>query len=309
MRSADNVRVVGVHAEADDVTAQAKRVVDRYARDEVSGPVTVMQLLLATQDTRRAAEAIATSGAAAQVIEELLSLLHAHADGCATITDMLRSGLDSDRPAVDADASIAATRALFDHSVACSEAASVALYSLGDEALLGEATQEIVRVLQGWGVLAQQRDALEIGCGIGRLLIPLSRLLGSIVGIDVSAGMVAAAQRRTAGVPTIDVISTSGRDLAFAADRSFDLVLAVDSFPYIVRSGRAFCRKMFAEVERVLRRHGDFVIFDYSYSHPREQAAAEVAVLAQDVGLSAVRLDEKPFCLWNATAYHLRRVT
>ncbi len=288
---------------------RAQRVVQGYARGEASAPVSVMRLLLVTQDARLAAEAVANSGASADVIDGLLVLLRAHAGGCATITQMLRTGLDTDAAAASAEASIAATRALFDHSVGCSEAASVALYSLGDEDLLAQGTREIVGVLAAWGVLDPRRDALEIGCGIGRLLLPLSPLLRSIVGIDISAGMVAAAQRRTAGLANVRVWQSNGHDLALAADRTLDLVLAVDSFPYIVRSGRASCLRMFAEAARVLRPGGDFVVLDYSYSHPREQAAAEVAELAARVGLAPVRLDEKPFRLWNATAYHLRSAT
>jgi len=288
------------------VKDRAKGVVDGYARGEISGPIAVMQLLLATEDTRVAADAVATSGAPTHAVDGLLALLRTHADGCVTITEMLRSGLDSDRAAADVEAGIAATRALFDHSVGCSEAASVALYSLGDEALLAEGTQEIVGVLERWGVLGAQRDALELGCGIGRLLPPLSSLLRSIVGIDISGGMVAAAQRRTAGLRAVTVRVTTGHDLAFADDRSLDLVLAVDSFPYIVRSGRALCRRMFAEVARVLRPGGDLVIFDYSYSHHRDEAAHEVTELSAAVGLTPIRLDEKPFRLWNATAYQLR---
>ncbi|MBC8072251.1 MAG: methyltransferase domain-containing protein [Deltaproteobacteria bacterium] len=220
---------------------------------------------------------------------------------------MLRAGLDSDAPPASVEAGIAATRALFDDSVARSEVASVALYSLGSDELLAVASEEVVQMLAAWQVLATDRDALELGCGIGRLLAPLSPRLRSIVGIDISAGMLAAAQRRSAGCANVRVEASSGRDLAGFDDRAVDLVLAIDSFPYIVRSGLELCRAMFAEVHRVLRCGGDFVICNYSYGHARDASAAEVASLAAEVGLTVVRADETPFRLWDAIAYQLRK--
>ncbi|MEJ7734024.1 MAG: class I SAM-dependent methyltransferase [Polyangiaceae bacterium] len=191
--------------------------------------------------------------------------------------------------------------------MARSEAASVALYSLGSAEVLAAATAEVVQVLVDWGVLGTERDALEVGCGIGRLLGPLSLRLRSIVGIDLSPGMIDAARRRTRDDANVTVLTTDGRDLSAIADGAMDLVLGIDSLPYIVRAGAELVRSTFAEIHRVLRPHGDLVLCNYSYGHSRPDAAMEVARLAEEHALVVVRSDVAPFRLWNAIAYHLRR--
>jgi SAM-dependent methyltransferase len=285
---------------------QLHQIVSRYARGELSGPVAVMHLLLATEDVEEASRALADLSGPATAIDDLSTLLASNAAGCRTITEMLRAGLDSHEPAATVEAGIAATRALFDDSVARCETASVALYSLGSEPLLAAATAEVIRVLDSWGVLGSEREALEVGCGIGRLLRPLALRLRNVVGIDISDGMVAAARRRNAEVANVQVRSTHGRDLGDFSDSSFDLVLVVDAFPYIVRSGRQLARAMFAEVRRVLRPRGDLVICNYSYGQDRAADAREVTSSSDEVGLTVVRSDEAPFRLWDAIAYQLR---
>ena len=79
--------------------------------------------------------------------------------------------------------------------------ASVALYSLGDPAILAAATEEIVAWLVAERLLPADADVLDLGCGIGRVggVAPRCR---SVLGLDVSAGMVAEATRRLLACPT-----------------------------------------------------------------------------------------------------------
>ena len=57
----------------------------------------------------------------------------------------------------------------YDRAVAVAPEAAVALYSLGDPAILERATAELAALLGDWGFLGADRDALDIGCGIGRI--------------------------------------------------------------------------------------------------------------------------------------------
>jgi ubiquinone/menaquinone biosynthesis C-methylase UbiE len=98
--------------------------------------------------------------------------------------------------------------------VAESEEASVALYSLGNPALLGAATGELVRLLQEWGVSRPSRAVLDLGCGIGRVAARLAPPVGSVRGIDISPGMIAAARRRCAGLPNVQFAVCDGADLS-----------------------------------------------------------------------------------------------
>jgi cyclopropane fatty-acyl-phospholipid synthase-like methyltransferase len=191
--------------------------------------------------------------------------------------------------------------------VAESEESSVALYSLGSPELLAAATDEVIGVLDDWGVLGRHRDALEIGCGIGRLMVPLCSRVRSVVGTDVSSGMISAARRRLEGFANASVRITAGQDLSEFGSGSMDLVYSVDAFPYLVLSGLALVERHFAEIRRVLRPGGDFVLFNYAYGRTREDANAEVLALAHGAELQVVRADESPFRIWNGIGWLMRR--
>lgn len=75
-------------------------------------------------------------------------------------------------------------------------------------------------------------SALEIGCGIGRLLLPLSRLASSVVGVDISPRMIAEARRACANVENIRIDLTDGT-LASVPDRSQDFVFSYIVFQHI----------------------------------------------------------------------------
>src|SRR5207244_8029699 len=70
------------------------------------------------------------------------------------------------------------------------------------------------------GELASGAPLLELGCGTGRLLAPLCRDGHRVVGLDLSAAMLARARARADGLPR----SAKGRALLLRADmRDFSL--------------------------------------------------------------------------------------
>jgi SAM-dependent methyltransferase len=288
-------------------SADVQRVVDRYLRREASAPMVLMELLQLTEDSAEVARLLPTLAGEPARLRELARQFADNEAGCSTIVRMIRKRLDSPEVATDAAEGIERCRRLFDASVAESEESSVALYSLGSPELLAAATDEVVAVLDDWGVLGPERDGLEIGCGIGRLMVPLSSRLRSVVGTDVSPGMISAAERRLEGRANASVHLTSGQDLAEFATASLDLVYSVDAFPYLVLSGRALVERHFHEIRRVLRPGGDFVLFNYAYGRSREDADREVRALAHDAALAVLRADEAPFRIWNGIGWLLRR--
>jgi SAM-dependent methyltransferase len=284
-----------------------QRIVDRYLRAEASASMVLMELLQLTEDPAALARALPTLDGEPARLRELARHLAENEAGCRTIVRMIRQRLDSPEIAGDAEDGIQRCRKLFDASVAQSEESSVALYSLGSPELLAAATHEVIGVLEDWGVLGLHRDALEIGCGIGRLMVPLCSRVRSVVGTDVSSGMVSAARRRLEGCSNAGVRMTAGQDLSEFGSGSTDLVYSVDAFPYLVLSGHALVERHFREVRRVLRPGGDFVLFNYAYGRPREDANAEVLALAHGAELQVLRADESPFRLWNGIGWLMRR--
>lgn len=98
--------------------------------------------------------------------------------------------------------------------------------------------------------------ALEIGCGPGRLMKPLSRHFGEIHGVDVSDEMIGMARERLAGIPHAHVHSTNGASLALFADESFDFVYSYAVFQHI--PSRDVVLEYMREIRRVLKPGGMF---------------------------------------------------
>ena len=196
---------------------------------------------------------------------------------------------------------VARIAAFFDHAVQHSPEASVALYSLGDPSILAAATAEIVAWLASQGLLRPGMDVLDLGCGIGRIAAALAPKCRSVLGLDVSAGMVAEARRRHAALPGVSFAQTDGQGLDALPDQAFDLIVAVDSFPYIIQANTA--DRHVAGAARILRPGGALTVLNLSY---REDAAADQSdaqAWATAHGLTLGTAGTTPFTLWDGTAY------
>jgi ubiquinone/menaquinone biosynthesis C-methylase UbiE len=226
------------------------------------------------------------------------------------VFDALRetaSSVSHDRGSDEASAAIIGRLASgFDRASAVSPAASVQLSSLGDEVKLAAATDEIVAWLEQQGLTGPDKEILDIGCGIGRFECALHTKASRIVGTDISSNMIDIARRRCTAIATVEFHRTSGFDLAEFADASFDCVLAVDSFPYLVLAG--VVERHFAEAARVLKSDGLMAILNYSYRGSPALDRAEIKRLARACGMQLVLDGEMPFSLWDGTAFLLRLV-
>jgi ubiquinone/menaquinone biosynthesis C-methylase UbiE len=98
------------------------------------------------------------------------------------------------------------------------------------------------------------RRALEIGCGPGRLLRPMSRYFSEIHGIDVSDEMIAQAKARLRDIPTAHAHHASGSDLAQFPDEHFDFVYSYAVFQHIPSAAVVF--SYLRETVRVLKPGG-----------------------------------------------------
>jgi SAM-dependent methyltransferase len=132
--------------------------------------------------------------------------------------------------------------------------------NLGDEEFAGTAvdTGVLARVARDFAWLPQEaraRRVLEIGCGLGRLMRPLSRECGEIHGIDISDEMVARARQWLAGIPHAHV-HVAANDLCAFASASFHYVYSFAVFQHIPDRRCVF--RYFDEALRVLQPGGIF---------------------------------------------------
>ncbi|HEU4588981.1 MAG TPA: class I SAM-dependent methyltransferase [Gemmatimonadales bacterium] len=294
-------------------------IIDRYLAGEMSAPVALARLLIASGDAaavRAAAELVSQRATECHPdpgdpIPDRLRALHALLPeidvGCARIGEVLRQELTRTPAPTDPDQVIGRNRRLFDRFVTECEEASVALYSLGSPALLAAASAELARTLQQWGVVGPGRTVLDLGCGIGRMAAELAPLVDHVWGIDISPGMIAAARRRCVAVPNVHFAVCDGVDLSMFRDGSVDVVLAVDTFPYVVEAGDASATLHFREARRVLRGRGDFVLVNFSYRGDVAADREDVRRLARAAGFEVLVCGAAPFELWDGVAFHLAR--
>lgn len=230
----------------------------------------------------------------------LRALLDDNPDAYARMRSVL-AAVPHDAPRGSSADTVAGFATAFDRAAALSPEASVALYSLGSASLLAAATDEIVAWLDGHGLLQPGCHVLDVGCGIGRMETALAHRVGTILGLDVSDGMVREASRRCAGLGTVTIRRSSGLDLAAAAGHSVDLVLMVDSMPYVVAAGQAVVATHCAEVRRVLVPGGSLVVLNIGYGGETERD--RVLALAEAAGLRVVEAGTRPFRTWDGEAF------
>ena len=254
---------------------------DAALRGTLAPPIVLTRLFLALHDTARIlsllSEVVSDRRAAgdrdgARGIEAV----HALALRDPTALDEMRRVLailhgDSQSREATNPSAIATA---FDKAAELSPAASVALYSLGDPALLQSATHELVALLRDRELISRRTRVLEIGCGIGRFAQALASEVTSFIGIDVSCNMIRLAEERCVGLPNVTLSVTSGNDLRDYLGASFDLVLAVDSLRRKLRS-RGYPYKRIRPGPRAWRkpRHLQFFLRRRFRHEPRQADA------------------------------------
>ncbi|WP_158746645.1 class I SAM-dependent methyltransferase [Acidisphaera sp. L21] len=166
--------------------------------------------------------------------------------------------------------------------------------------MLDDATTEIVSWLLKQGLVSQQAKVLDFGCGIGRIAEALAPHCHSILGLDVSPGMISEARRRTGSLAGLEFELTSGDAVPGGP---FDLILFVDSMPYIHQVGLADA--IMAQSRAALQPCGSIGILNLSYGRSAlaDQHDAERWAHLHGLSLAIYR----PFSLWDGTAFIFRR--
>lgn len=274
-------------------------VLARCAAGAISPEIALAQLLLSGDPPDPAALA---ARAEPGPLARLAGLAEQHRDRLNDLGALARAGFD---PA--GEDPVANSAALFDRLAQDAPEAGVAFYSFGDPAALARATDELVAVIRDWADPAGRR-VVDLGCGIGRVALALADDASSVIGVDVSAGMVAEATRRANGRANVRFVQGNGRDLRMLPDASAELLLAVDSWPFLVPAGPEAVAGVTAEVARVLAPGGDWLLFNWSYRGDPAQDVAEAREAAAAHGLELLRAGERPFAIWDGIGFHFRRL-
>lgn len=197
---------------------------------------------------------------------------------------------------------LADLRAAYDRAAAISPEAAVAAYSLANPEILAAATAEITAWLEAHRLLNPAQDVLDLGCGIGRIAQAIAPRVRSVTGTDIAFTMLSEARCRLVAHPNARLIQTTGPQLPIAG-QAIDLVIAIDTFPYIFLTNLA--AETFAELVRILRPGGCIAIFNLSYRGP-EADRADIARWSNTHHLKILQNATTPFRLWDGTAYLLR---
>ena len=110
-------------------------------------------------------------------------------------------------------------------------------------------------------LIMQNKDAkdmtvLEIGCGVGRIVIPMSKFFGKVVGIDVSDEMIELAKEKTSKILNCKFFSNNGSDLSSFSENSFDFCYSIIVFQHIPE--KEIIKNYIHEVYRILKNNSCF---------------------------------------------------
>ncbi|MFE6997622.1 class I SAM-dependent methyltransferase [Microbacterium sp. NPDC057659] len=161
----------------------------------------------------------------------------------------------------DIERLIARTRAWFEAPE------QVSFYAAGNREGPTELESSLLERLRprGW-------DVLDLGCGAGRLAVPIALQGNRVTGVDVSSPLIGAAQdfAHERGADSVEFDVVTGTEVSFPP-ASFDLVLSVKHYCYV--PGRESRRRLLNDVAAVLRPGGRLLVT--SHLVPTEGEALE----------------------------------
>ena len=115
--------------------------------------------------------------------------------------------------------------------------------------ILGISTERYQKIIENKET--SNMNILEIGCGIGRILIPMRKIFGNVTGIDISSEMVQLGQKYVSDIPNCNIVENNGTDLAEFSDNSFDFCYSFIVFQHIPE--KQIVENYIKEVSRILK--------------------------------------------------------
>lgn len=127
------------------------------------------------------------------------------------------------------------------------------------------------RLTLAYADLSSSDNVLDIGCGPGAAVRLAATLATSVVGVDASSPMIAIAKKRSSSFTNASFTTSPAESLPFDAE-NFSVVWTIQSWHHWNDPAKAF-----AEIRRVLRPEGRFIIIEKATTgeHGIDQAGAE----------------------------------
>jgi SAM-dependent methyltransferase len=124
-----------------------------------------------------------------------------------------------------------------------------------EETFRASGAQDLDAIVLDGVVLDPSAEILEIGCGVGRLLVPLAERVAVAHGVDISPVMIEKSKEYAADAPNVKTALTDGT-FSYLPDASLDFVFSFIVFQHI--PARAPIRRYVEEAARVLKPGGVF---------------------------------------------------
>jgi len=102
----------------------------------------------------------------------------------------------------------------------------------------------------------KQMNVLEIGCGIGRIMVPMSKIFHHVTGIDISEKIVGVGKKYLKSVPNCKVLLNNGNDLSEFPNDCFDFCYSHLVFQHI--PDKEIVINYIKEVSRVIKEEALF---------------------------------------------------
>lgn len=134
--------------------------------------------------------------------------------------------------------------------------------------------------------LDETSSLLEVGCGAGAMLLPLSSTALKLAGIDYSAPLVDIAKK---AVPQAEIKISEAASIPFP-DRSFTRVLVHGVIHYF--PSEDYTKKVMEEVLRVLEKGGGLLIADIPDIAKKEESEQQRKTMAEREGKSYLTTSE-----------------
>ena len=116
--------------------------------------------------------------------------------------------------------------------------------------------EELIKLCKNLGYPAEFKNALDFGCGVGRLTIPLSKKFARCVGVDISETMINLAKKYQ-NSPNCEYIVNSDKKLSMLENGSFDLIYSIIVLQHVPE--KELIKSYLSEFIRILKKNGILV--------------------------------------------------